>query len=335
LNATPGGTTPPRVRIVIVNYNGGAFLRRSVAAALAQSFTDFDLVVVDNGSTDTSLDALPGEPRLAVRRMEANLGFAAGNNRAAADAAGEFLATLNPDAFPEPGWLGALVDAAERYPDAAMFGSTQLRDGDPSRLDGAGDAYLAFGLPWRGGYGRPIRELPDEGETFAPCAAAALYRLSAFRAVGGFDERFFCYCEDVDLAFRLRLVGQRCIQVRDAVVRHVGEGTTGGGAFVHFHSARNRVWLFAKNMPPSLLWPLLPIFVSANLALLMRAVARGRAAPLWRGLCASLAGLGPILAERRRIQAARTARTGAIARALSWSPARMLTRRTDVRKIAT
>ena len=335
MNDATGGSAPPRVRIAIVNYNGGDFLRRSVAAALAQRFTDFDLVVVDNGSTDASLESLPRDPRLAVRRMDANLGFAAGNNRAAADAAGEFLATLNPDAFPEPGWLGALIEAAARHPKAAMFGSTQLQDRDPSKLDGAGDSYLAFGLPWRGGHGRPGRELPDEGETFSPCAAAALYRLGDFRAVGGFDERFFCYCEDIDLAFRLRLAGRHCIQVKGAVVRHVGEGTSGGGAFVQFHSARNRVWLFVKDMPAPLFWPLLPSFMALNLALLLWAVARGHGTPVWRGLCAAMAGLAPVLDQRRRIQAARTVPTRAIARALAWSPLRTLGRRTDVRRIAT
>jgi GT2 family glycosyltransferase len=335
LNDASGGSAPPRVRIAIVNYNGGEFLRRSLAAALAQDFDDFDLIVIDNGSTDDSLESLPRDPRLAVRRMDSNLGFAAGNNRAAADAGGEFLATLNPDAFPEPGWLGALIDAAERHPDAAMFGSTQLQDRDPSTLDGAGDSYLAFGLPWRGGHGRPRRELPEEGEAFSPCAAAALYRLKDFRAAGGFDERFFCYCEDVDLAFRLRLTGRRCIQVKGAIVRHVGQGTSGGGAFVQFHSARNRVWLFAKDMPAPLFWPLLPSFVALNLTLLLWAVARGHGAPVWRGLRAALAGLGPIFDERRRIQTARTVPTSTIACALAWSPLRALGRRTDVRRITT
>ncbi len=332
MTAPPGGRGAPPVRIVIVNYNAGAHLARAVASTLAQTHAEFELVVVDNGSTDHSLDALPADPRLSVRRMGANLGFAAGNNRGAADAAGNWLATLNPDAFPEPGWLDALLAAAARHPATAMFGSTQLRDDDPTILDGAGDAYSVFGLPWRGGYGRPATETPPEGPCFAPCAAAALYDLASFRAAGGFDERFFCYCEDVDLAFRLRLAGKGCLQVPDAVVRHVGAASAGAGSdFMHYHSARNRIWLFVKNMPGTLFWPLLAPFAAANLALLAWGGARGHGAPVWRGMRDAVAGIGPVWADRRRLQAGRCAGTLAIARALSWSPFRLLARRVDVR----
>jgi GT2 family glycosyltransferase len=335
VTAEPGGIPPPRVRIAVVNHNGGADLARSVACALAQTYRDFDLVVVDNGSTDSSLAQVAADPRLSVRKMNANLGFAAANNRAAEDARGEFLATLNPDAFAEPGWLAALLAAAARHPDAAMFGSTQLRAGDAARLDGVGDAYFAFGLPWRGGHGRPAAESPPDGETFSPCAAAALYRLDAFRAAGGFDERFFCYCEDVDLGFRLRLAGGRCVQVQDAVVHHVGGAIAGrAGEFVQYHSARNRIWLFVKNMPAALLWPLLPGFVALNLALLAWAAARGHGGAVARGMRDAVRGLAAVRADRRRVQAERAAPLGAIARALCWSPLSPLSRRHDVRPLA-
>jgi len=92
-------------------------------------------------------------------------------------------------------------------------------------FDGTGDAYSALGVAWRGNHGRSSQEFVPEGETFAPCAAAALYRTDAFRRAGGFDERFICYYEDVDLAFRLRLCGGRCIQVPDAGVHHVGSSS--------------------------------------------------------------------------------------------------------------
>ncbi len=132
-----GGEAAPPVRIVIVNYNAGAHLERAVRAALAQTGPAFELVVVDNGSTDGSLDGLPAnDPRLEIRRMGANLGFAAGNNRGAEGAAGNWLATLNPDAFPEPGWLAALFAAAARHPATAMFGSNSAarrRARDPRR----------------------------------------------------------------------------------------------------------------------------------------------------------------------------------------------------------
>ena len=336
MNSSPGcGSRSPRVRIVIVNYNAGKYLRRSVAAALAQRFVNFDLVVVDNASTDDSLAGLPEDPRLSVRHAGENLGFAAANNWAASNAGGEFLATLNPDAFAEPGWLAALVDAADRHPDAAMFGSTQLMADDPSWLDGVGDAYFALGLPWRGGHGRSATETPEEGQTFSACAAAALYRLSDFHAAGGFDERFFCYCEDIDIGFRLRLMGKRCVQVKNAVVHHVDGGLAGrASAFTHYHSARNRIWLFVKDMPGALYELLLPGFVALNLSLLIWAMLRGHGAPVWRGMRDAVRGLNPVLAQRRSVQTARTASISDVARALCWSPWRVLTRRSDVRNPA-
>ncbi|MDP6515336.1 MAG: glycosyltransferase family 2 protein [Alphaproteobacteria bacterium] len=322
-----------RVRVIVVNYNAGADLERCAAALAEQSFADFEAVIADNGSTDGALQALAGlDARFRVLSLATNLGFAAANNRGAAGAETEWLATLNPDAFPEPGWLGALLAATARFPDVTMFGSTQIDDGDPSRLDGSGDAYFAAGFPWRGNHGHAIEDLPADGETFAPCAAAALYRTTEFLAAGGFDERFFCYCEDVDLAFRQRLTGARCIQVRDAVVRHVGSGLTGARSdFTLYHSARNRLWTLFKNVPGALLVPMIPAHLAVTLFISATALRHGGLASIWRGLRDGVTGLGPIWAERRRLQHARAVSWWSIARAFTWSPLRFRRRGHDVR----
>lgn len=139
------------------------------------------------------------------------------------------------------------------------------------------------------------------GETFAACAAAALYRVEAFRQAGGFDEGFFCYYEDVDLAFRLRLLGGHCVKVADAVVRHVGGATTGSAsAFAAYHLARNQVWTFVKDMPGPLFWPLLAGHAALHLLLLLRAASHGLAEPVARGLLDALRHLGPVWRARRR-----------------------------------
>ncbi|MBM3542856.1 MAG: glycosyltransferase family 2 protein, partial [Alphaproteobacteria bacterium] len=251
----------PRVSVLIVNYNSGPHLIRCVEALTQQTMGEFEAIVMDNASTDGSIaparDRVAGDPRFIFVASERNLGFAAGNNAAATRARAPWIATLNPDAFARPDWLARLLAAVERYPDAIMFGSAQRDARNPNRLDGCGDAYLACGAPWRGGYGDSARTEPDDYETFGPCAAAALYRAAEFRALGGFDESFFCYGEDIDLAFRMRLAGERCIQVKDAVVDHVGGGSGGSGAFARYHGTRNMVWTFAKNMPAALLWPLI------------------------------------------------------------------------------
>jgi GT2 family glycosyltransferase len=317
-----------KVCVIVVAYNSGVHLGRCLAALARQSWRDFEVVILDNASDDgavAALGALPGGVR--VIRSARNLGFAGGNNRAAAESRAAWLATLNPDAFPEPDWLARLMAATERHPDVDMFGSTQLLAADPSVLDGAGDVYHISGLHWRGLEGRAAANRPAEAEVFGPCAAAALYRARAFHAHGGFDERFFCFSEDIDLAFRIRLAGGRCIQLADAVVHHVGSGSTGRrSAFAVRYGMRNRLWAFVKAMPGPLFWPALPLHAAATLAALAMARARGQGGPAWQGLREALAGLGPVWRARRALQRRRRVSAWRIARVLAWSPILPVTR---------
>ena len=230
------------------------------------------------------------------------------------------IALLNPDAVPDPDWLETLVKVASVHRDVAMFGSTQIRMHDASRYDGVGDNYFVVGVPWRGGYGHPLGKLEDIYEVFSPCAAAALYRTEDFRAVGGFDESYFCYVEDVDLGFRLRLLGQKCLQVAEAVVHHAGGASSDGRGFAIFHGTRNMIWTFVKNMPGPLFYPLLPAHVFVLVILTIRAVLRGDAGPTVRGIIASFGGLRRCWTARREIQSGRIAPLGVIARSMCWSP---------------
>ena len=313
------------VCVIVVAYNSGACLGRCVAALARQERCSFEAIIFDNASPDGAVDKLgPLPPEFRVIRSTRNIGFAGGNNRAAAETQAPWVATLNPDAFPEPDWLARLLAAAERNPDVDMFGSTQLMAAEPGRLDGAGDVYHACGLHWRDLHGQPVASLPaaPEREAFAPCAAAALYRTSAFRAHGGFDERFFCFAEDVDLGFRIRLAGGRCLQVADAVAHHLGSSSAGRRSdFSVSHGFRNRFWTFVKNMPGPLFWPLLPAHLVATSGMLVLAAARGQGGPAWRGLKEAWAGLGAAWQARRQIQWSRQASVWQIARALAWSPA--------------
>ncbi|MHB8285993.1 MAG: glycosyltransferase family 2 protein, partial [Caulobacteraceae bacterium] len=212
MDATTGSAAPrhPSATVVIVAYDSGDFLQPCIDALAQQSFKDFEAVVLDNASRDTSVDDLRlPDARFRVERLGANTGFAVANNRAAWASSAEFLILLNPDAVADPGWLAALIAAAATHPDATSLGSLQLRLDDPSIMDGVGDVWHVAGLAWRAGEGHPATQAPGDGEIFGPCGAAALYRRAAFVAAGGFDERFFCYCEDVDLAFRLRAAGGR------------------------------------------------------------------------------------------------------------------------------
>lgn len=330
---SPAASVPPWVTVIMVTYNGGDLTQRAVESLARQSEPGFHVLIIDNASTDGSAERLVlPDARFRLWRAPLNLGFAAANNRAALECRTPWIATLNPDACPDPDWLAALARAVRAYPETAMFGSLQRDGSDPPRLDGCGDVLSIYGIPWRGGTGQPLDSAPAvDGEVFAPCAAAALYRTDAFRAVGGFEPAFFCYLEDVDLGFRLRLAGHRCVQIHDARVTHLGSAVTGRHSdFTLFHSYRNRVWLVARCLPGPLLALGLPLHCAATLALLWRS--RGPAAA-WRGFYAGLRGLAWALAARSRIQAGRRVGVLALARTLNWRLSDLRRRPIDLRPL--
>ncbi len=309
-----------KIAVLIVNWNGGALLSRCLQSLAVQRRPPDQIVIVDNASTDASL-ALAG-PWLGIAeviRLGENVGFARGNNLAARAASqAEAFALLNPDAFADPGWLQALEAAAERTPAAAAFASQMRLDAAPEYLDGAGDSYHVSGRAWRNAHQQPASAGPaSEIDVFAPCAAAALYRRSAFDEVGGFDERFFCYFEDVDFGFRLRLRGHRCVYVPGAVVRHVSSALSGYRSdFAVYHGERNAVWTFVKNMPAPLLWLYLPQHLLLNVAALLFYPWRGQGRAVWRAKRDAIRGLTAALAQRRAVQATRTAGWRALRQAM-------------------
>lgn len=316
----------PRVSVLVVNFQAGPYLTECLRSLVLQTMAAFEVIVVDNGSNDGSFaaarEAVAEDGRFHFETPGRNLGFAAGNNYAAQRATAHWLALLNPDAFAAPDWLEQLLAAADQCPDTAMFGSTQVNAFAPERLDGCGDEYFAAGLPWRSGHGWPLTSLPKTQlrPVFGPCAAAALYRRDAFEAMSGFDESFFCYVEDVDLAFRMRLAGHHCLQVTEAVISHVGGGSSGGGTsdFARFQGTRNLVWCFFKNMPGVLFWPLLPAHAVTLLLLWGRAIWRGQAGVVTSALVVAFRTLP--WRQRRVVQSGRRVSWWVIARALVWSP---------------
>lgn len=309
-----------KVAVIIVNYNSGTLLAECLHHLLAQTRIPERIIVVENASLDKSADRLESDyPGIEVVRTANNMGFAAANNLAVRRAGEvEWLALLNPDAFPQPDWLDRLLAAARAHPDCASFGARLLDANDPSRLDGTGDVYHVSGLAWRRDHGRPAALGTNEaGEIFAPCAAAALYRREAFQEAGGFDEDYFCYFEDVDLGFRLRLLGYGCRYVPDAVVRHVGSAITGRRSpFSLYHGHRNLVWTWCKNMPGPLLWLYLPQHLLLNLGAVLWFALRGQGGVLLRAKWDALRGLPRCWRQRAAIQPRR--------RISSWRLRRML-----------
>lgn len=267
--------------------------------------------MVDNASADNSLQLIaPFQPKFAMRVIPSpkNVGFAAANNLAAQLARGDWLATLNPDAFPKPNWLASLVAASQSNP-GCFFASRLIQAEQPTLLDGEGDAYHISGLAWRRHYGSfadqpkfTSQEPIAQEEVFGPCAAAALYPRTAFLEVAGFDEDFYAYHEDVDLGFRLRLRGWRCMHIPSAVVYHHGAASTGKGSdFVVYHGHRNLVWSYAKNMPLTLLLLFLPLHIAMNMYFLVFFSLKGRGAVIWKAKRDALAGIGQALKKRKAI----------------------------------
>lgn len=294
-----------KIAVIIVNWNAGDCLRRCLESVAAQERRPDRVVVVDNASQDGSLESALGLfPFVEAIRLGANVGFAAANNVALGACEDcDWVALLNPDAFPTPSWLACLAAAAEGNPAHAAFAS-QLRSAtDDGLLDGTGDVYHVSGLVWREGHGSPLPAPEGPREVFSACAAAALYRRDALVEIGGFDERYFCYLEDVDLGFRLRLRGHSCLYVPDAVVRHVGSGSTGKGSdFSTYHGHRNLVWTFFKDMPAALLALYFPQHVLMNLLSVVWFMARGQTRVILRAKWDALRGLATVLGERRRVQ---------------------------------
>ena len=308
------------VAILIVNWNSGDLLRRCLESVDHQRRRPDRVIVVDNASTDDSLsrarDLLPDADLI---KLDRNVGFARANNIAARTASRfDALALLNPDAFADPGWLEALVAAAEREPTAVAFASQMRLVDSPELLDGAGDSYHVSGRAWRNGHRTSSEAWPSsDAEVFAPCAAAALYRREAFEEVGGFDEQFFCYFEDVDLGFRLRLRGYRCVYVHSAVVLHVSSALSGYRSdFAVYHGERNAVWTFVKNMPAPMLWRYLPQHLALNIASLVYYPFRGQGRVVLKAKLDALRGLGPVLKRRKLVQRTRRVDSASLVRAM-------------------
>lgn len=330
-DTAPLSASVARAGVVVVTFNSRAMFARLQAALVRQS-VPFKLIVADNSSAPDQRPTAADFPGAEILQFKSNLGFAAANNRAAEPIDAPFLVLLNPDAFPEPDWLARLIAAADAHPEAGAIGSLQLMTENDSRYDGVGDCLHACGASWRGGHGAQ-RQPMKPAYAFSACAAAALYRTACWRAAGGFDERFFCYNEDIDLGFRLRLAGWETLQAPDAVVRHIG----GGGAratraFVAYHTTRNAIWCFVKNMPGALFWACLPLHALWMLYVVLAAHARGIGEPARRGLIDACRGLAAIWRSRREVQAARTTSIADIVNALTWSPLSIARRAAKLRR---
>ena len=243
----------PLVSVIIPNWNGALYLPECLDSLRTQTHPRLEVIVVDNNSTDDSVALVRRHyPEVRVLVLEENRGLTGGVNAGAKVARGEVLALLNNDALVNPAWVAALVDGLVRNPEAGMAASKMLLYDRPTVINSAGDTFGRDGIPDNRGVWQEDRGQYDHEEwVFGGCGGAVAYRRDMWQALGGFDEDFFMYCEDVDLNWRAQLAGYRCIYAPQAVAYH-RLSATGGGVTASYFTGRNTIGVLIKDLPASL-----------------------------------------------------------------------------------
>ena len=245
----------PKVTVLLFSYNHEKFIRACMDSVLAQTFRDFELIVIDNGSTDESLDiarSYCGRDRYTLIENAGNTGFSHAVNQGIAIAKGEYMALFNNDAFAEPDWLAELIKTADADPKIFAVSSLMLRYYEPELADDAGDYVTILGFACKRGDGLKASRYTKPCRVFSACGGAALYRKSILDEIGVFDELFFAYYEDVDLSWRANNFGYRNVYCPTARCRHICGATTGAvryNPFKSIQSGRNSILLPYKNQP--------------------------------------------------------------------------------------
>jgi len=297
---------PPLISVVIPNYNGAAYLAACLSSLVRQTRSDFEVLVVDNGSSDDSFEtARRAAPGAVILRQERNLGFAGGANAGIHAGAAEWIAILNNDTEVSEEWLARCADAIGRHPDAAFLACRILDFGRRELGYSAGDCFLRAGIGYRRGQEQPDRpEYDVESETFAACGCAALYRKSVLERVGGYDERLFAYMEDVELGLRLQALGLRGYYLPGARVYHHGAATSGGEFSplgVNLRT-RNSLLVLLKSVPARILLRCAPMILFSQAFWLARVIRHGRIFSYLRGLVGVLRLTPAMLRSRNELR---------------------------------
>ena len=308
-SSPPTDGSRPVVSVVVPNWNGAHHLPTCLDSLRRQTFRPFEVIVVDNGSTDQSLELLAREyGEVQVLALSENRGFTGACNAGIRQAQGEFIALLNNDTEVDPRWLTEVAAAFHRHPQAGLVASKMLLFDRRDVLHTAGDIYRVDGVPGNRGVWQPdVGQYDREEPVFSACGGSAAYRRSMLDQVGLLDEDFFYSCEDVDLAWRAQLAGWECIYAPTAVVYHK-LSATGGGVTASFHDGRNAIYILAKDYPADLWRHHWRAILKAQLRIAWQALRswRGAAARArLRGQLAGLWGVPGMLRKRRAVQATR------------------------------
>lgn len=300
----------PRVSAAVLNYNGRELLEVILPSLAAQRYRDFETVVIDDCSTDDSLEYLRESwPQVrVVVTGPSNVGVSAALNVAVGAVAAELVALLNNDIELDPEWMGELVGALDEHPQAATAAGKLLSYRERERIDGAGDIFTRAAMAWGRGSGQLDRGQYDRAEeVFAPTAGAGLYRASALADVGRFDESFFAYFEDVDWGLRAQLAGYRSRYVPSAIGFHMGSATTQGDRNPLYYELqrRNTLAVLIKDVPARFLLRNLHRILAEQLLGLAYSARAGMLTVHLRAVLAALRRSPGWLRARRSIMRAR------------------------------
>ena len=286
-----------KATIVIPNLNGAGWLRDSIESIWAQTEQDFELIVVDNASTDESLAiarSYVGRERYTLIENDHNTGFSAAVNQGIRAAKGEYVVMFNNDAFAEPDWLAELIAAAEQDERIFAVQSLMIRHFERDIADDAGDYVTLFGWACKRGDGFPWRRYQKPQRIFSACGGASLYRKKILDEIGWFDELFFAYFEDVDLSWRANSLGYKNWYCPSAKCYHICGATTGAVRYNDFksvQSGRNSILLPYKNMPLLMLFINLPFLVFGYLLKIVMFGLKGFWTSYWKGAKEALTAL--------------------------------------------
>ena len=293
------------VSVIVVNWNGRHHLELCLSSLLAQTYSNFEVILVDNGSTDGSVDYVKANfPAVRLIQLPQNQGFASGNNVGIRASTADYIAVLNNDTKVDPNWLTVLVETAESRPNVGMCAAKLLFWDRPEIINSAGICLDRTGIAWDRLGGQPDSEPhTNPVPVFGASGGAALYRRTMLRQIGLFDEDFFAYLEDVDLAWRARLAGWNCLYVPTAVIYHHHSATAiEGSPFKNRLLGRNKIWTMFKNYPWQLLLLYLPIILLYDFGSVLIALLTKRDVSPLNGRLQALIKLPTMWRKRRQIQ---------------------------------
>lgn len=240
------------VSVVIPNFNGIAFLDSVLASLEGQTLNNFEVILVDNGSTDGSCSFVTANyPWVHLIELSENFGFCGAVNAGIRAAKAPYVLLLNNDTEVKEDFVEEMLAAIRRHKNAFSCGARMVQYHDRDKLDDVGNYYCALGWSFARGRGKDIHAYETEDRIFSACAGAAIYRKKILEKIGYFDEEHFAYLEDTDISYRARIYGYENWYAPKAIVYHVGSGTSGSryNQFKTRYSSRNNIYLIYKNMP--------------------------------------------------------------------------------------